>query len=326
VAAQRKPNESQPPQRPTAAEAVEVLRLAQFPPPAPDRGEEKASLFWRIFGGTVLSIVALVIMAAYQQITSTLSELRAAQTHLNEASADLARKSDLEARSASIWGSLKDLPALKTRNDQLEAELKSGEQERKEMQERLNKLSERVAVLEARRAAAPGAAKERVTRVVALSSPAGPPGPPTAEEDSRVVTVEKAEVRSRPNEERADDVTNVLARGARVEVVEALPDGWWGIRPPSGSFSWINTRLVQRIDGDLLSVSIPPDSEAPVFPGNSARRDRRPTVVGAKLKRGTVVSRIGPTLTDAEGAWIPIEPPAGEARYLRASAVRKRAP
>jgi chaperonin cofactor prefoldin len=142
------------------AVVAETLRLAQ--PPADDgKGEEKVSVFWKLFGGTLLSIAALVVVTVYQQVSGALAELRANHARVKDGLAELARKDELTQRTASLWASVKEtnaeVPALKTRAAQLEAQVRGLDQERKELQERLQKLSERVAKLEGRRAPAPSA-------------------------------------------------------------------------------------------------------------------------------------------------------------------------
>ncbi len=60
--------------------------------------EEKIGLFWRVFGGTLLSIVALVAITLYNNLNSGISELRAEIGKLNEARADLVKKDDFQSR------------------------------------------------------------------------------------------------------------------------------------------------------------------------------------------------------------------------------------
>ncbi len=65
--------------------------------------------------------------------------------------------------------------------------------------------------------------------------------------DLRVVIQPGAEVRAGPSLDPHLYPTNRLERGQTVEVVEERPDGWLAIRPPDGSFSWINTRFLEHI-------------------------------------------------------------------------------
>src|SRR5438132_9997852 len=61
------------------------------------KGEERIGVFWRVFGGTLLSIVALVCVTVYQQFTSTINELRNDVNHLNESRADLLKKDEFNS-------------------------------------------------------------------------------------------------------------------------------------------------------------------------------------------------------------------------------------
>src|SRR5262249_14264690 len=50
-----------------ASETVRNSATPSHQPPQPVKnGDEKISIFWRVFGGTVVSIVALVVITAYQ--------------------------------------------------------------------------------------------------------------------------------------------------------------------------------------------------------------------------------------------------------------------
>src|SRR5262249_43222381 len=110
-----------------------------------------------------------------------------------------------------------------------------------------------------------------------------------------------------------------------VEVLQELEGGWLKVRPPEGSFSWVNTRFLEHIVPHQPNYVVATEGvDVPVFMGSGVVKGR--TVVGAKLKRGAQVTSIGPSRTDEEGTWMPIEPPPGEGRYLRAEAVTRRAP
>jgi septal ring factor EnvC (AmiA/AmiB activator) len=142
--------------RPGLAVATETLRSkgeACHTDAAPPRGEEKISVFWRVFGGTLLSIAALVVMTVYQQVNASITELRAAVARVNETHADLAKKEELNSRTSKIWDTLTkvttDLPAMKTHDDILDSQFKTAEQERKELCARIQVLNERLVKLEA---------------------------------------------------------------------------------------------------------------------------------------------------------------------------------
>lgn len=146
---------------------------------------------------------------------------------------------------------------------------------------------------------------------------------PAAEKapDVRVITVPQAEVWCGPNTANGLYPTNALRQGDRVQVERELESGWLVIRPPAGSFSWINNRFVQYISFKYANYVVTPEGhDVPVLIGSSLKRDR-PTRIGVRLPRGAQVRVAGRPMTDEEGTWLPIEPPEGEARYLRKEAV-----
>jgi len=129
--------------------------------PAPARGEERLSLVWRVFGGTLLSIAALVLVTLYQQFTSSINDLRHDIVRLNEADANLVKKDEFNARTTSLWSGLNDakgantgLAAMREKQALHEQQLKQAEDERKELLRTVQALRERVAKLEARQAGA----------------------------------------------------------------------------------------------------------------------------------------------------------------------------
>jgi hypothetical protein len=175
---------------------VETLRssTAHGAAEAPASGEGGISTFWKIFGGTFLSIAALVFITLCQYFNSSLNELRGDLNHLNgdlrkdlgrfsEAQGELVRKDEFSTRMKSVWDSLKELRdtttgflTLKERATLTEQQLKAGEEghkelarevqrlreqraiedERREMVHELQRLRERLAVLEGRQGAVSG--------------------------------------------------------------------------------------------------------------------------------------------------------------------------
>jgi methyl-accepting chemotaxis protein len=96
------------------------------------KGEEKISLFWRLFGGTLLSIGALICITIYQQFNTALGEMRTNINRLTESRADLVSLNDFNTRTASLWTNLKDvqsatgtLSALKEHSSLLDQQIKS---------------------------------------------------------------------------------------------------------------------------------------------------------------------------------------------------------
>jgi len=128
-------------------------------PEAPAKGEERMSLFWRVFGGTLLSIAALVVITFYQQFNGSLNELRGDILRLNEARGDLVKKDELNTRMTSVWNGLSDakaggsgLAALREKQALHDQQIKQMEDERKDLLREVQLLRERVAKLEGRQA------------------------------------------------------------------------------------------------------------------------------------------------------------------------------
>jgi hypothetical protein len=135
--------------------AAETLRNAAAPA-APAKGEERGSVFWRVCGGTVLSIVALVAVTLYQQLTAAVNELRTSVaaintdlrkdlTQLGQAHADLVKKDEFNGRLTTVWASIKELTPLSgavgslkeralVRDQQEKADAEVKEQLRKDVQ------------------------------------------------------------------------------------------------------------------------------------------------------------------------------------------------
>jgi chromosome segregation ATPase len=187
----QKRSDRQPQQAPSAEPPA---RPEAEPPPAKgqDKDEGRISLFWRVFGGALLSIAAMVGVTVYQQLTSNLSSLRADLVHLNtdlrkdlgrisESYGDLVKKEDCSSRLRSVWDSIKDvqgdrsdLTALEERcavltelfkaseaeRRQLAREIQqlreqqAGASERQEVVREIRQLRERIALLEGRQASA----------------------------------------------------------------------------------------------------------------------------------------------------------------------------
>jgi chromosome segregation ATPase len=119
--------------------AVEALRAggAAGKPAAPDKADdERLSLFWRVFGGTILSVTALVAITLFNNVMTTLSELRSEINKLNEHRAELVRKDEFNTRMSSNWDRIQNLQA---QNNTQNATLTSHRTELDGYKERLTK-------------------------------------------------------------------------------------------------------------------------------------------------------------------------------------------
>jgi septal ring factor EnvC (AmiA/AmiB activator) len=141
------------------AEAFRNADMAAVQAANATKPEEKISIFWRVFGGTLLSIAALVVMTVYQQFSASLNELRNNMDRLHETHADMLKKEEFNTRSTKIWDAITqvkdEVPTQKTRVTQLEVLLQTLQQERKELSNQVQALREKMAAIEARQGVVP---------------------------------------------------------------------------------------------------------------------------------------------------------------------------
>lgn len=156
--------------------AVESARTATQQPPAKagesKSGEEGLSVFWRVFGGTILSIVALVAITLYNTVNGNINDLRQELSREREARATLAKKDDVDARAKTQWDRIRavegfkaDIEAVKERTTANAAGVDAVRRETGG----LEVLKERVAQLEVLRkeVAALDAVKEKLSTATA---------------------------------------------------------------------------------------------------------------------------------------------------------------
>jgi hypothetical protein len=144
--------------------------------------------------------------------------------------------------------------------------------------------------------------------------------------DIRYVIANETLVRSGPGDSEQFYPTNRLVRGTKVEVIQELEGGWLKITPPEKSFSYISTRFLEHVSPNEPNYVVAlANVEVPVYIG-SEMVNKRPTVVGCKLKRGTQVRSAGKAISEDGDAFMPIEPPPGEGRFIRAEAVSRTPP
>jgi chromosome segregation ATPase len=77
------------------------------------KDEEKMSLFWRVFGGTILSIAALVVITLFNNTTSTINDLRNDIAREREARAALVKKEDVDTRMKSQYDRIRTVEGYK---------------------------------------------------------------------------------------------------------------------------------------------------------------------------------------------------------------------
>ncbi|MFL5340059.1 MAG: hypothetical protein ACJ8F7_07900 [Gemmataceae bacterium] len=140
----------------------ETLRNASHRAPKGDsgkNGDERVSVFWRLFGGTLLSIAALAVITAYQSIASSIHELRNDLAKANEARAELVKKDEYSTARGKIWDKLQEMqkeqqtgvapiPQLQQRMDKIEETEKAEAADHRETHETHATLKERLAQVE----------------------------------------------------------------------------------------------------------------------------------------------------------------------------------
>jgi hypothetical protein len=123
--------------------AAETLRSGHTLklPKREEKPEEKLSLFWRLFGGTMLSICALVVITAYQQLAGGIHDLRSDVGRLRDTSADFLKKDDYNTRATQLWNRINEWNGLNTsvsvltnKMSGLEQQFAAAERDRKDMQ------------------------------------------------------------------------------------------------------------------------------------------------------------------------------------------------
>jgi uncharacterized protein YraI len=129
-------------------------------------------------------------------------------------------------------------------------------------------------------------------------------------------------VRSGPGENYYPVVK--LAQGTTVEVYRHDPGGWYAIRPPEGSFSWVSAEFLKPTEGNIAVIT----GEKVMARVGTAFSDLR-DVIQVRLDRGEEVEVIeakhfgtGP----AAKTWYKIAPPAGEFRWVAGKFLDRQAP
>src|SRR5262245_41577181 len=131
------------------------------------------------------------------------------------------------------------------------------------------------------------------------------PAPAQQSPTELTILVPEVEARSGPSKEFYP--TLKLRQGEKGQVGNESKEqpGWVAIKPPPGSFSWINARFVQqRPDGRIAIVMS--DVPVPVMPGSSLT-NQPPNVEQIKVERGTQVTILDQPMHSSTGIWLPIK-------------------
>ncbi len=135
------------------------------------------------------------------------------------------------------------------------------------------------------------------------------------------VAEENSPLYSSPDEENSY-MTGRVKAGEILEVCFRTDDGWCAVRPPEGSFSWINADYVLR-GGSGTGTVICSDSskEVPVRVGAASILNSSDVQVG--LENGRQVQILGEQTLTGNKTWLKISPPRGEFRWIRLSALEQ---
>ena len=107
-------------------EASESLRSAVESSAAGRRetkDDEKMSLFWRVFGGTILSIVALGSITLYNGVSSNIAELRGELNREREARAELVKKDEFNTRTSNQYERMRSFDGMRAEHEALKERL-----------------------------------------------------------------------------------------------------------------------------------------------------------------------------------------------------------
>jgi hypothetical protein len=135
------------------------------------------------------------------------------------------------------------------------------------------------------------------------------------------IVQKEVEVRSGPS--KTFYPTSKLNQNDKVVVLRESKEvpGWLEIKPPAGSFSWVNAKNVKQVDGRHGFVDCDPARPVPILPG-STLVNQEPNRESMKLTAGTVVVIVDRPLAVNGETWLPIQPHPSEVRYIPAESVK----
>lgn len=161
-------------------------------------------------------------------------------------------------------------------------------------------------------------------RVVAAENEQKPE--PKIDPEAVYVAVEQARLYAGPSSDFYP--TGNIKRGTALEVYLRAGNGWLGVRPPQGSFSWVPASQAYLLPGGrVIEIT---DANAVSWIGTelgSAKQYRWQV----QLKVGEQLSVLGEATIksdtdDREALWYKVAPPAGEFRWIEQAAISKTAP
>lgn len=134
------------------------------------------------------------------------------------------------------------------------------------------------------------------------------------------VSAERAQLRSGPGEDFYP--TGDIALNTSLEVYHQTEDNWLGVRPPEGSFSWVQAADAYLLPGGRIIEVTNPSAVSWIGTSLGSAKQYRWQV---KLTSGEQLGVLGEQTTrNAEGKevlWYKIAPPAGEFRWIDTQSV-----
>jgi len=132
------------------------------------------------------------------------------------------------------------------------------------------------------------------------------------------VTGQQSYVRSGPGQRYYP--TGQIPVGFAVEVYRHDGKGWCAIRPPEGSFSWVPSHQVRRVDAAVVEVV---GDRVVARVGSALSPDR--SAVQVLLPKGERVEIFAAEVND-DPRWVRVAAPAGEFRWIAASVLSLQPP
>jgi hypothetical protein len=134
------------------------------------------------------------------------------------------------------------------------------------------------------------------------------------------VTAPRVEVRSGPTDKFYP--TLELHQGDSVVVIRASTEpGWLEIKPPEGSFNWINARYIRQQGPQWVYVNDEdPKFVAPALVGSTVEVKPNKEAKHGYLA-GSILRVVGQAQIDGADTWLMVQPDLRDVRYIPASAV-----
>ncbi len=144
--------------------------------------------------------------------------------------------------------------------------------------------------------------------------------------ETRFVKFEKASIYCGPSKDHY--VTNILIRGASVEIHHQTKDGWCGIRPPDGSHDWIAADQAYLLPGGKQAEVIGDKTPAWIGTDTNVKDQRfRWQIELQATQKVDVIGEIKQAIdTEKARLWYKILPPPGEFRWIQTEALSSTLP